>query len=127
MKSKLSWVFPATAALAAAILAGCATDPAAQARHRQHHPDAAQSQGRMGMGMGAGPMGRGMMMSDAEMKSMCEMHEKMMGTMTPEERKSMMTEHMKKMSPETMKKHMEMMQYEMRMMQEHMGAQTPAK
>lgn len=127
MKSKLSWVFPAAAALAAAILAGCATGPAAQERHRQHHPDSAQSQGRMGMGMGAGSMGKGMMMSDAEMKSMCEMHEKMMDAKTPEERKSMMTEHMKKMSPEAMKKHMEMMQYEMRMMQEHMGAQTPAK
>ncbi|QAU35955.1 hypothetical protein EKL02_03495 [Janthinobacterium sp. 17J80-10] len=75
--------------------------------------------------MGAGSMGKGMMMSDAEMKSMCEMHEKMMGAKTPEERRSMMTEHMKTMSPETMKKHMEMMQSEMQMMKEHMGSQAP--
>lgn len=54
----------------------------------------------MGMGMGAGPMGRGMMMSDAEMKSMCDMHEKMMGAKTPEERRAMMTEHMGTQTPE---------------------------
>lgn len=125
MKAKFSYAMPAALVLAAITLTACVTDPAAQTRHRQHHPDAAVTQGKMGMG--AGPMGKGMMMSDAEMKSICDMHEKMMGAKTPEERRSLMTEHMKTMSPETMKKHMEMMQSEMQMMQEHMRTQTPGK
>ena len=125
MKSKFSFAMPAALVLAAVTLTACVTDPAAQARHQRHHPDSAVTQGKMGMG--AGSMGKGMMMSDAEMKSMCEMHEKMMGAKTPEERRSMMTEHMKSMSPETMKKHMEMMQSEMQMMREHMEMQKPGK
>lgn len=123
MKSKISFAVKVTAVLATVILTACTTDLAA--KHRQHHPESNASQ--MSMGMGAGPMGKGMMMSDADMKSMCDMHEKMMGAKTPAEQKAVMAEHMKTMSPEMMKRHMGMMQSEMQMMKEHMGTQAPAK
>lgn len=38
-----------------------------------------------------------MAMMDAQMKTMREMHEKMMGTKTPQERSQLMAEHMKSM------------------------------
>lgn len=55
----------------------------------------------------AGPSADKMEMMD--MKTMCDMHEKMK-TKTPEEQKAMMDEHMKTMSPEKKQEHMTMMQ-----------------
>ncbi len=68
-------------------------------------------------------MGKGMMMSDAQMTSMCDMHMKIMNAKTPEERKALMAEHLKSMPPEMKQYHLEMMQ----MMKEHMGSQMPRK
>jgi hypothetical protein len=59
------------------------------------------SSGQMGM------MGQGGQM---DMKSMCEMHERMKNAGTPAERSAMMNERMKNMSPEMKQRHMEMMQ-----------------
>ena len=122
--------------IAAAALTGCA---AGQGEHLQHHPEAASatspgemgrggSTGQMGMMGGAGPDGQKGMMgggadgqkgmmgggADGQMgmmdkKSMCEMHDKMMGAKTPAERTAMMDDRMKNMSPEARQKHMEMM------------------
>lgn len=125
MKLKFTKAFLPAALLVAATLAGCATDQATQ--HRQHHPESSASpaatQGHMGMKEGQMDKGMMMMMSDAEMKSMCDMHMKTMSGKTPEERKALMAEHMKSMSPEMKQHYMEMMQ----MMQEHMGTHMPRK
>lgn len=56
----------------------------------------------------SGGMG-GMSMSDNDMKSMCEKHNKMMASMSPAEQKAMMDAHMKDMSPEMREKHMKEM------------------
>ena len=70
---------------------------------------------------------------DAMMKSMQEMHDKMMAAKTPEERQTLMTEHMKTMQagmsmmgemrgakgamgPDAMSKRMDMMEMMMQMM-----------
>jgi len=85
---------------------------------------------------------------DMQMKSMQEMHEKMMAAKTPEERQALMTEHMKSMqggmammaqmktpgaegggksmSPEMMGKRMDMMEMMMQMMMDREAARTPA-
>ncbi len=79
----------AAAAFAVLALTGCASSH--DAKHARHH-SASSSPHAM------------------DMKAMCEMHQKMMSTKTPEERQAMMDQHMKSMSPEKMKAHMEMMQ-----------------
>ena len=48
----------------------------------------------------------GMSKSDGDMKEMCDMHKKMMGSMSPDDQKKMMEEHMKDMSPEMRAQHM---------------------
>lgn len=88
---------------------------------------------------------------DAQMKTMQDMHEKMMGAKTPEERSKLMAEHMKTMQDsmammesmggmkgmqgmtgnmgahqQMMEKRMDMMQSMMKMMMDRMPA-TPAK
>ena len=85
---------------------------------------------------------------DMQMKSMQEMHEKMMAAKTPEERQTLMAEHMKamqggmammgqmkmpdakgsgkSMSPEMMGKRMDMMEMMMQMMMDREAARTPA-
>jgi hypothetical protein len=97
------------ALVAATALTGCA---AMQDEHLQHHPAAASATSPGGMGQG-GPAGQMGMMSGADgqmdMKSMCEMHNKMMGSKTPEQQKAMMDDHMKSMSPEMKQHHMDMM------------------
>ncbi len=81
-------------------LAGCATPDSD--KHKLHHPDSASGpQATMSSGEGG--------MSMMDMKSMCEMHEKMMHAKNADERRAMMSEGMKTMSPEMMKKHMDMM------------------
>lgn len=85
---------------------------------------------------------------DMQMKSMREMHDKMMAAKTPEERQALMNEHMKamqggmammgqmrapaamgggkSMSPEMMGKRMDMMEMMMQMMMDREAARTPA-
>lgn len=94
------------AALAVFLLAGCATDGAAQ--HEQHHPAAISSKPQAGMMMEPGEAG-------------CGMHEKMM-VLPMEQRRAAMAEHMKTMSPQMMQQCMETMGMQMQMMREQMGA-----
>lgn len=71
----------------AALLGGCASSP---------------------MGQSSDAMG-GMSKSDGDMTAMCEMHKKMMGSMSPQDQTAMMEEHMKNMTPEMRAQHMEQM------------------
>jgi len=68
-------------------LAGCATGPKDE-DHEAHHPPAAAA-------AAPGTPSPGQM--DSMMKSMQEMHDKMMAAKTPEERAKLMQEHMKLM------------------------------
>jgi hypothetical protein len=123
---------------AAAALAGCAANqsqPQSQPKtptqteeeHKAHHPDGAAAQpssrmaqggasnsmGMMGQGAqggGMGKMGQGGAAGQMDMKSMCDMHDRMKTAGTDKERSAMMDENMKSMSPEMRQKHMEMMQ-----------------
>lgn len=130
----------ALAALGASLLlAGCATGPTA-AEHAAHHPPGAvtQSPGRPTPGQ-----------MDSMMKSMQEMHDKMMAAKTPEERAALMQEHRKAMQggmammgrmrggmrggngpmamdAETMQRRMDMMEMMMQMMMDREGAPPPA-
>jgi hypothetical protein len=107
MKSKFKFATWFAAIVAAMAMAGCATNQ--DAEHSEHHP--APSTAPSGGMMSPGAPGDQMAMVDMkDMKAMCEMHKKMMGTKTPEEQKAMMDERMKSMSPEMMKKHMAMVQ-----------------
>ena len=85
---------------------------------------------------------------DMQMRSMQEMHDKMMAAKTPEERQALMAEHMKSMqggmammgqmktpdakggsksmSPEIMGKRMDMMEMMMQMMMDREGMKPPA-
>lgn len=99
--------------VAAAALTGCA---AIQEKHKQHHPEVSATGSPGGMGRGGSTGQMGMMgggasgqMGMMDNKSMCEMHDKMMGARTPAERTAMMDERMKNMSPEERQRHMEMM------------------
>ena len=85
MKNISALLFAATLAVVA--LSGCTSPPANQQ---------------------AGAMG-GMAMTDEDMKSMCEKHMKMMGSMSAADQKAMMEAHMKDMSPEMREKHMKEM------------------
>lgn len=49
---------------------------------------------------------RSMSKSDGDMMAMCEMHKKMMGSMSADEQKKMMDAKMKDMSPDMRAKHM---------------------
>lgn len=79
-----------TAIGASLILAGCAAGPKAE-DHAAHHPPGAAN---AAPGMPASPSPTQM---DSMMKSMQEMHQKMMAAKTPEERTALMQEHMKMM------------------------------
>lgn len=100
-------------------------------------------------GMAHGMSHDHMAMMDAHMKKMREMHEKMSGARTPEERNALMAEHMKLMHEgmammggmgaqagtgapmdmqarqQMMEKHMEMMRSMMQMMMDRMQSQAP--
>ena len=128
-------------ALAVAI-AGAQTWAATAAEHDAHHPaGAASAPAAKRMPAKSKPAMAGM---DTQMKSMQEMHNKMMAAKTPEERNALMAEHMKTMqdgmammhgmSPggmsgmpkdmaarqQMMEKHMEMMQSMMQMMMDRL-------
>ncbi|GGI16939.1 hypothetical protein [Oxalicibacterium faecigallinarum] len=84
-------------------LAGCAAATDTQ-QHTDHHPGA-----KAGSTSPMGGMMDGCKMGAMDMKSVCEMHSKMMTEKTPQEHKAMMEAHHGKMSAEDMQKHMDMM------------------
>ena len=113
--------------------------------HAAHHPEGASAPAAnvtpKAAAVAPAPM-------EVQMKSMQEMHEKMMAAKTPEERQALMTEHMKSMqggmsmmgqmkapdakgggksmSPEMMGQRMDMMEMMMQMMMDREAARTPA-
>lgn len=102
------------ALMAMVTLAACTTTPQSKPQttpqsasqenlHKDHHPGSPTSQGR-------GAMGDGIQMSTMDMKSMCDMYQKMMNGKTSAEQEAIMEEHMKMMPPEMTQKHMQMMQ-----------------
>lgn len=127
------------AVLTVAALVGCAATQqtgqdapsrrgVSQEEHRAHHPQdtsaqpsattgggTAARQGGM-MGGQGGMMGGqgGMMGGQMDMKSMCDMHERMKRSRTPQERGAMMDDAMKNMTPEMRQRHMEMMERQCR-------------
>lgn len=112
--------------------------------HAAHHPEGASAPAGNATSRAASAPAQ----MDMQMKSMREMHEKMMAAKTPEERQALMTEHMKSMqggmammgqmktpdakgggksmSPEMMGKRMDMMEMMMQMMMDREAARTPA-
>lgn len=100
----------------AALLTACAMPnkgaPTDDADHKAHHPEAAASSAPPSPAQRPGPTGVGQMgmMDSMDMKTMCDMHKKMMSSKTPAEREAMMDRNMKSMSPEMRQKHMEMME-----------------
>ena len=133
--------------LALALAAAFSTGVLAQSdkEHAAHHPEGASAPGASAAA-GAGTAAPAQM--DRQMKSMQQMHEKMLAATTPEERQALMSEHMKSMqggmammgqmkapdaeggsksmSPEMMGKRMDMMEMMMQMMMDREGATAPA-
>jgi hypothetical protein len=118
------------ASCACLVLAGCATGTGGPG-HAAHHPPAGKT--------AAAPGGM-----DSMMKSMHQMHDKMMAAKTPDERAALMKDHMKvmqegmammgqmrgggmSMDPEMMGKRMDMMEMMMQMMMDREAAKPPAK
>jgi hypothetical protein len=122
-------------------LAGCATGPKEE-DHAAHHPPGAAA---------AAPAAPTPGQMDSMMKSMQEMHDRMMAAKTPEERTRLMQEHMKlmqdnmammgrmhggkggmgmsggmRMSPDMMGKRMDMMEMMMKMMMDREAMKAPA-
>lgn len=124
--------------IALCVALGLSGSAAAQSEqdHAVHHPPGASAPAATPAQM------------DKRMKSMQEMHEKMMAAKTPEERQALMAEHMKamqggmammgqmkkpdgkgggtSMSPQMMGKRMDMMEMMMLMMMDREMAGTPA-
>lgn len=115
--------------------------------HAAHHPQGASAPSAKAMpksGPKTAPAAPAQM--DMQMKSMREMHEKMMAAKTPEEHQALMSEHMKSMqegmammgqmktpgakgegkspSPEMMGKRMDMMELMMQMMMDREAARS---
>ena len=137
-------------AIVLAFAAALSTGVLAQAdpEHAAHHPEGASAPAAKAMpkpaakAATAAPAQMGM-----QMKSMQEMHERMMAARTPEERQALMGEHMKSMQggmammaqmkapdgkgggesigPEMMGKRMDMMEMMMQMMMDREAARTP--
>ena len=139
MKLVVGWF-----ALAVTLLAGCSSMPGSASKeteeHAAHHP----------AGTASAPAPAGF---DQQMKMMQEMHQKMAGAKTPEERGALMKDHMKTMQdgmgmtdqmrggmmsgkgmesgrgamdPEMMKRRMDMMEVMMQMMMDREGMKPPA-
>ena len=85
-------------------LSGCAATQNTQ-EHQRHHPASSSEATSSAM---QGGMMHGEKMGMMDMKSMCEMHSKMMNK-SPEERQKIMEAHHGNMSPEMMRQHMNMM------------------
>jgi hypothetical protein len=121
------------------LLAGCALGPKAE-DHAAHHPPGAAAASSTAPAMGQ---------MDSMMKSMQDMHDRMMAAKTPDERAALMKDHMKlmqdgmgmmgrmrggmgmggggmPMSPEMMGKRMDMMEMMMQMMMDREATKPPA-
>ncbi|CAM5797332.1 hypothetical protein [Rhizobacter fulvus] len=132
--------------LALALTAALSTGVLAQSdkEHAAHHPEGASAPGAPAA-PGAGGATPAQM--DMQMKSMQQMHEKMMAAKTPEERQALMSEHMKSMhggmammgemkapsdkgakpmTPEMMSKRMDMMEMMMQMMMDREAMKAPS-
>jgi hypothetical protein len=135
--------------LALALAAAFSTGALAQSdkEHAAHHPEGASAPGASAAA-DAGAAAPAQM--DMQMKSMQQMHEKMMAAKTPEARQArqaLMSEHMKSMhggmammrqmktpsdkgagpmTPEMMSKRMDMMEMMMQMMMDREAMKTPA-
>jgi len=136
--------------LAFALAAALSATVAAQSDkdHAAHHPDAASAPASSSTPKFAPPKAAQM---DAQMKSMRDMHDKMMAARTPAERQALMADHMKAMqdgmtmmgqmkgakpnrapagdmpmSPEMMGKRMDMMEMMMQMMMDREAARDPS-
>lgn len=136
-----------TLVLASALALSMAVSAQSAQDHAAHHPEAAsapQGRAKVAPAKSAAPAPGQM---DAQMKSMREMHDRMMAAKTPEERQALMAEHMKvmqdglammgrmkggkpgngmSMNPETMGKRMDMMEMMMQMMMDREAARPPA-
>ncbi len=126
-------------AFAAAISTSVLAQP--DKAHAAHHPDSASAPAASAT---AKPSTASPAQMDMQMKSMREMHDKMMAAKTPEERQALMAEHMKAMqggmammgqmkapagkpqSPEMMGKRMDMMEMMIQMMMDREAAPSPA-
>jgi hypothetical protein len=132
-----------TLVLASALALSMAASAQSAQDHAAHHPEAASA----AKAAPAKPVAPAPGQMDAQMKSMREMHDKMMAARTPEERQALMAEHMKvmqdgmammgrmkggkpgngmSMNPETMGKRMDMMEMMMQMMMDREAARPPA-
>jgi len=129
----------------AAALSTSALAQSDKEEHAAHHPEGASAPAAKATPKAATEAPAQM---DMQMKSMQEMHEKMMAAKTPEERQALMTEHMKSMqggmammsqmkapdakggskfmSPEMMGKRMDMTEMMMQMMMDREGMKPPA-
>jgi hypothetical protein len=134
-------------ALVLAFAAALSTGALAQSDkdHAAHHPEGASAPAARAAPK---PAAAASAQLDMQMKSMQEMHEKMMAAKMPEERQALMAEHMKAMqggmammgqmktpdakgggrsvSPEMMGKRMDMMEMMMQMMMDREAARAPA-
>jgi hypothetical protein len=128
--------------IASALALSMAASAQSAQDHAAHHPEAA-SAAKAAPARPAAPAPGQM---EAQMKSMREMHDKMMAARTPEERQALMAEHMKamqdgmammgrmkdgkpggmSMNPETMGKRMDMMEMMMQMMMDREADRPPA-
>lgn len=135
------------AAIAAVALAGLSTPllaqaPASEQDHAAHHPPGASAPASLALAPAAKPP-KAVPAPEAAMKSMQEMHARMMTAKTAEERQALMADHMKAMqdgmammgqmkgekggmSPEAMAKRMDMMEMMMQMMMDREAARPPA-
>ena len=142
---------PALAVLAALSSGALAQTAASDQDHAAHHPPGASAPVSATKAP-AKPAAKASAPSTARvnsaMKSMQEMHDKMMAAKTPEERQALMAEHMKSMqdgmammarlkapdakgggkpqSPAMMSQRMDMMEMMMQMMMDREAARTPA-
>jgi len=137
--------------LAAAFLMSSAGAPAQSGQdHAAHHPAGAAASGSKASGPArakapAAASAPSFMQMDAQMRSMHEMHDKMMAARSPEERQALMADHMKAMQDgmsmmgrmqggrgmggpqrEMTERRMDMMQMMMQMMMDRETGQVPA-
>lgn len=134
------------AALASFGTVALAQAPATDPDHAAHHPEGASAPAPSPKPPAAAPKNSAASRTapDSTMKSMREMHDKMMAAKTPEERQALMADHMKAMqdgmammmmgqmkgqggaSPDAMSKRMDMMEMMMQMMMDREAARMPA-
>ncbi len=88
------FTFAGALAIGTLLLTGCATNPSTD-EHAAHHVE-------------GGPVAASVPSAtyDQQMKTMQDMHRKMMSAMTPEERQALMADHMKAMQGGTMMREM---------------------